>query len=1083
MAELIRFRISADSANMKTTRLVQHTRAHFLVFALSLGLVFAGSASRAAENKLAIVLQPFVDNQIIAGAVLLVADAEKILDVETVGWSDIAAKKVMPSDSVFWIASMTKPITCTALMMLVDEGKVNVDAPVANYLPDFKDQMVIAKRDAEHMLLKKPARPMLVRDLMSHTSGITRKPMPGTLLGEELPLATQVSAYAAQPLEAEPGSTYLYSNAGINTAGRIVERASGMPFAEFLQKRLFDPLGMTDTTFWPSEAQIARLATAYRPTEDKSGLEPNPLDRSRLPLSDRQRMPHPGGGLYSTAADLAKFCQMILNQGTLGGRKYLSPERVKQMTSRQIAPSMAESYGFGWNTGGGRIAHNGAWKTSMAITPEAGLITILLVQNAGWRSNEEGGKVEPAFRTAAVEKFGKVPAPAQANAAATPSVQGRTITNSIGMKLVRIEPGSFVMGQDGPAADYDVKKHAAKFDDADWDEKPAHRVTISAPFSIGATEVTLAQYRQFDSKHGGKGVDDEAATGVNWDDAVKFCAWLSAKEGKSYRLPTEAEWEFACRAGTTTLFHTGDTLPTGFHQWPADIGLRERFFPEGKLSPEIRAPQGKGVSLRVAQTPANAWGLFDTHCNVAEWCADWYGPYEASEQTDPLGRSEGDFRVFRGGSHSIQTRLLRSANRSAWLPEAGDDKIGFRVVLGESPRGKMLPPATAALNAQNVAQSLAKIEIPQQDVPFFDGPKPFVKIPPDSYGPLFSRHNHSPGIAECPNGDLLAVWYSCVDEAGTELNNLASRLRRGATEWEPASLFWDGADVNDHGPKVWWDGERTLFHFARGLSENIVRTSTDNGATWSKARLTQPVSEFSNAPIKTREGFLVIMQDTASVSLNISRDGGQTWTFPVIAEKANAHRNGSGFRHIGIHSPVVQLADGRLMAVSRLDDAKQQEKFGFRTPANFSSDWGATWTYDTVPFPAISSVQRQVLMRLREGPLLFCSFTDQSRDWKQRKGLPFKAADGTEFTGYGLFAAVSFDEGKTWPVRRLITPGGKDHTVNGIDRGQFTLSDTMAEPQGYLAATQTRDGHVQLITSKNHYVFNLAWLKQLPPAR
>ena len=121
-----------------------------------------------------------------------------------------------------------------------------------------------------------------------------------------------------------------------------------------------------------------------------------------------------------------------------------------------------------------------------------------------------------------------------------------------------------------------------------------------------------------------------------------------------------------------------------------------------------------------------------------------------------------------------------------------------------------------------------------------------------------------------------------------------------------------------------------------------------------------------------------------------------------------------------------------------------------------------------------------MLRRLREGPLLLGSYTGQLRDWKTRKGMPFQNAAGAEFTGYGLFAALSFDDGKTWPVRRLITPGGKDRTVNGIDRSQFTLSDTMAEPQGYLAATRTRDGNVQLISSKNHYVFNLAWLKQRP---
>ncbi|HRH98595.1 MAG TPA: formylglycine-generating enzyme family protein, partial [Prosthecobacter sp.] len=348
------------------------------------------------------------------------------------------------------------------------------------------------------------------------------------------------------------------------------------------------------------------------------------------------------------------------------------------------------------------------------------------------------------------------------------------VTNSIGMKLVPVSPGSFTMGQNGPAADYHVKKHAEKFDDADWDEKPVHRVAITQAFHMSATEVTAGQYRQFDPNHR-EGGDDDAVNQVSWHDAVKFCEWLSAKEGKTYRLPTEAEWEYACRAGTTSLFHTGDALPAGFHLWAADTGLRDRFFPDEKLPAEFR-PKSTKLALKVAQTPANAWGLHDMHGNVSEWCADWHGPYAAGEQTDPMGREDGDFRVIRGGSHSQQTRLLRSANRTAWLPESRSDKTGFRVVLGDWPKSKPLPLAASPLNAQNVSQTTATIEKAPADVPFFEGPKPFVIIPPNSTGPLYSWHNHSPAIAECPNGDLLTVWYSCVDEAGTELNNLASRL-------------------------------------------------------------------------------------------------------------------------------------------------------------------------------------------------------------------------------------------------------------------------------------------------------------------
>jgi formylglycine-generating enzyme required for sulfatase activity len=653
------------------------------------------------------------------------------------------------------------------------------------------------------------------------------------------------------------------------------------------------------------------------------------------------------------------------------------------------------------------------------------------------------------------------------------------LNNSLGLRLVPIPAGSFLMGQDGPTADYKMYKHPAEFDHADWDEKPAHRVTISRAFHLGATEVTLGQYRQFKPQHRPRGADDEAATGVSWFDATAFCDWLSKKEGRTYRLPTEAEWEYACRAGTATFFNSGEALPAGYQRW---FGEPSRlYFPDGVLPPEYQAVAGPPV-LKVAQNPANPWGLYDMHGNVAEWCADWYGPYEAAAQTDPAGRRDGDFRVFRGGSHSIFTRLLRSANRAAWIPESVSEHIGFRVVLGD-PRPQMtLPPPAPPRNAQNVSQTIPKLQRASPDIPFFSGPKPFVKIPADAAGPLFAWHNHSPAITECPNGDLLAVWFSCVEEGGSELCNAASRLRFGATEWEPASPFWDGPDVNDHAPKLWWDGAETIYHFARGLVENIVRTSTDNGATWSKARPIFPHGEFGNQLLRTREGDLILPHDSRTVSLVRSRDGGKSWSVLELPQRdADIHPGGAGGRFPGIHAPIVQLGDGRLMAFSRQDGKNEQAVFHGRTPISITADLGQTWTWSESPFPAISSAQRAVMIRLHEGPLLLCSYTDQGANWKTREGLPFKKAGGGEQQGYGLFAAVSFDDGQTWPVRRLITPGGPPHTVPTIDRGQFTFSDTLAEPTGYLAVTQTRDDRVQLLSSKNHYVFNLAWLKTLPP--
>ncbi len=659
----------------------------------------------------------------------------------------------------------------------------------------------------------------------------------------------------------------------------------------------------------------------------------------------------------------------------------------------------------------------------------------------------------------------------------------KPFTNSIGMEFVHLSPGTFMMGQAGPSADYQMTKHPAKFDDAEADEKPVHAVTLTQPFAMAVTEVTLAQYRQFEPDHlGTRGAATDAATGVSWSDAQAFCDWLSAKENKPYRLPTEAEWEYACRAGTTTLFHTGDALPPGFHKWVVDLGSRERYFKSDPLPPEYRAKPRSSEVLRTRQTPPNAWGLYDMHGNAAEWCADWYGPYTASAKTNPLGPPEADFRVFRGGHHSTFTRLLRSANRGAWLPDSASDRIGFRVVMGTLPTGEPAPLTPPPLNAESVSQTIPPITPDASATPFFAGPQPYVLIPPESYGPLFTRHNHSPSITECPNGDLLAVWYSCADEAGSELSNVASRLRYGTKEWEPASVFWDGADINDHAPKVWWDGDETLYFFARGLRENIIRTSKDNGATWSRARAIQPPGEFGNQLLRLTDGTLVLGHDSRQTSLVFSHDAGQTWASNDLQKRTSDIRPGStGLRYPGIHAPMVQLTDGRIMALSRNDPPEDQEKFGFKTPVSYSADLGKTWTYDTSAFPAISIVQRAAMLRLKNKshPIVVFSFTDQWRDWKNRKGMTFKHTSG-EFQGFGLFAAVSYDEGKTWPVRRLITPGGTAREVNTIDRVQFTMSDNMAEPCGYLAATQTRDHRIHLITSKNHYVLNLAWLEALP---
>src|SRR6266446_432235 len=235
---------------MKTTHVSRLLPCRLLLIApfalLVAGFSFPSAVAEMARST-ASAVQPFVESNTLAGAVILVGSKDKILSLEAVGWSDIAARKPMKTDALFWIASQSKPMTASALMMLVDEGKVNLDDPVEKYLPEFKGQMLAVERDAEHVLLRKPAHPITVREILSHTSGLPfSSPMEQPTL-DGLPLRDAVRSYAMSPLQFPPGTQYQYSNAGINTAGRIIEVVSRMPYEQFMEDRLFKPLRMKDT--------------------------------------------------------------------------------------------------------------------------------------------------------------------------------------------------------------------------------------------------------------------------------------------------------------------------------------------------------------------------------------------------------------------------------------------------------------------------------------------------------------------------------------------------------------------------------------------------------------------------------------------------------------------------------------------------------------------------------------------------------------------------------------------------------------------------------------------------------------------
>ncbi len=283
----------------------------------------------------------------------------------------------MSLDSLFWIASMTKPMTATAFMMLVDEGKVHPDDRVDRYIPDFADMMVDTPGGAV-----KADRPIQIRDLLTHTSGLPFASPAEAPTYDLLSLARRASEYARLMLQSQPGEKYAYSNAGINTVGRIIELVSGMPYEHFMEERIFRPLQMDDTTFRPAQRQIERLALTYKASEDCTALVESHIGQLHYPLDDSCRTPMPAGGLFSTAADVMVFCQMIARGGTHGGTRLISRESIEMMTSRQT-PEWENIHGFGWNVRDGAYSHGGAFQTSMSISRESGVITIFLVQQDG----------------------------------------------------------------------------------------------------------------------------------------------------------------------------------------------------------------------------------------------------------------------------------------------------------------------------------------------------------------------------------------------------------------------------------------------------------------------------------------------------------------------------------------------------------------------------------------------------------------------------------------------------------------------------------------------------------------------------
>ena len=598
-------------------------------------------------------------------------------------------------------------------------------------------------------------------------------------------------------------------------------------------------------------------------------------------------------------------------------------------------------------------------------------------------------------------------------------------------RMVTIPPGSFVMGSSG-------KESGTKTGlVADLDETPAREVTISRVFRMSETEITNIQFEEFRPEHktlrgkdGFSSGDNEAVIFVSYHDALAYCEWLSAQTGHHFRLPTEAEWEYACRARTGTPYYTGEALAGN---------MIKNQKTERELVP---------VSLEVGLDTPNAFGLHNMHGNVEEWCMDWYGNYPDKPAKDPGGPSLGIFRVTRGGSHNTPAEFLRSASRSAALPSDKSNQIGFRVVETDIIPETFKAAETKPLVEMKVSQRRNRWGKPSSD-PIWIDPVPFV-VPPADNTPFFS-HNHQPAITWCRNGDLLAIWFSTDAESGREMVVLGSRLRRGAKEWDPASLFFKVPDRNMTGSSLLTLEDGTLLHI-NGMADSgdwkrlamVVRASRDNGRSWSEPTIVEGEHAVRHqviaGPIICSDGTIIQCCDAGpggddGTSIHLSKDNGRTW-------------GDTGATIPGIHAGIVELSDERLMAFGRGNSIEG------KMPVSYSSDKGYSWTSGPSVFPPIGSGQRLVLKRLQEGPIMLATFT---------KG--------------GMTIFLSYDDGQNWTSGKLLTDGSGKTIAGGAWTGDFTMDSSHAEPKGYFACTQTPDGIIHLISSRLHYRFNLPWIE------
>lgn len=609
-------------------------------------------------------------------------------------------------------------------------------------------------------------------------------------------------------------------------------------------------------------------------------------------------------------------------------------------------------------------------------------------------------------------------------------------TNSLGMTLVKIAPGSFEMGVDSTPLPLELTKgvSGASWDRTDvygdYDEVPVHQVTITRPFLMSETEVTIEQFRQFRPDYQESKFWAPYAAGISWEDAVAFCEWLSKKEGKPYRLPTEAEWEFVCRAGTRTKFEAGE------------------------------APAAEGV--------ANAWGVKNMQASVPEWCLDWHGRYSAAPQTDPVGPASGIARVVRGGGHdhrasprrdggrkfpAEQPYYRRSANRASAAPDfhSTEGHIGFRVVQAELPVTRPTAPDQYFFQTAVKQQKPDLTRGPDMTKPYFHTRRMFPSLGElkmhkvgwkIGFMPGLGQVWHNTAVQVLDNGDLVAAQYNTPQwENEVDMSIAVLRLRHGSDEWDMPEPWPDFVDAADTAPVFW--NERGKLWFFWGLRSQIggppfqYMTSRDNGATWSAVNTPDfegKVGDYTPQPVNS-----VVRDAKGTIYLAVDGDGNDTGLWATDNEGKTWRDTGG--RSGGRHTTFVLGKDGSIIGYG----GKNSNIEG-TMPRSVTRDGGKTYEVTKTEFKPLAGGQRPSIIRLQSGRLFFVADTLSSR------------VPGGRTASY---VALSDDEGKTWQRRDL----------------------PIASTVGYVTATQAPNGVIHIVTSKTkpaflHIELNETWVQQ-----